>query len=140
MKKRIAMIAAALVLTFAGISASGLTVSVARADSGQSNRVDEQHVVEEDGKTVVYFITYTEPDNASLGQKVTWYDANGTKYVHIYKVKPEEEKKSQQDSFVISSTVTWQDAAGNTYVQDGNTQIVTVYDVNGSVIAVMQAK
>ncbi|MBR6835490.1 MAG: hypothetical protein IKM72_05740 [Oscillospiraceae bacterium] len=141
MKKRIAMIAAAFMLTFTGIT--GVAASAAVADTDQideKNRVDEQYVVEEDGRTVVYFITYTEPDDVMLEQKVTWYDANGTKFVHIYKVKPEEDgKKSQSDPFDFSSSVTWHDAAGNTYVLDGKTQTVTVYDVNGNVIAVKAA-
>ena len=145
--KRIAMIAAALMLTIAGIT--GVTASAAMADTDQideKNRVDEKHqideqyVVQEDGQTVVYFITYTEPDDVMLQQKVTWYDANGTKYVHIYKVRPEEDgKKSQSDPFDFSSKVTWHDAAGNTYVLDSKTQTVTVYDADGNVIAVTAA-
>ena len=135
--KRIAMIAAAFMLTFAGIT--GVTASAAVAETNQideknqKNQIDEQYVVQEDGQTVVYFITYTEPDDVVLEQKVTWYDANGTKYVHIYMVK------EQSDPFDFSSSVTWHDAAGNTYVLDGKTQTVTVYDVDGNVIAVMAA-
>ena len=142
--KRIAMIAAAFMLTFAGIT--GVTASTAVAETNQidnknqknqKNQIDEQYVVEEDGQTVVYFITYTEPDDVMLEQKVTWYDMNGTKYVHIYKVK---EQSDPFDPFDFSSSVTWHDEAGNTYVLDGKAQTVTVYDVNGSVIVVKPCK
>ena len=136
MKRRIAVIATALMMSLTGISASGITATVA---SAASNQIDEQYVVEEDGQTIVYFITYTEPDDVFVQQTVSWYDANGTKYVHLYKTKPEESKKSQQEPSGISSSVTWQDAAGNTYVLDDKTQTVTVYDVDGNIIAVMPA-
>ena len=132
MKKRIAVIAAALMLSFTGIAASGITASTA---SAASNQIDEQFVVEENGQTVVYFITYTEPDDVSAGQKVTWCDANGTKYVHINTVRPE----SQSEPFAFSSKVTWHDAAGNTYVLDDKTQTVTVSDADGNIIAVKPA-
>ena len=99
--------------------------------SAASNQVDEQYVVEEEGQTVVYIITYVEPDDVIREQRVTWYDANGTKYVHTYKAKP------QQD--VISCSVTWYDAAGNKYVLDDSTKTVTVYDVDGNITAVMPA-
>ena len=124
MKKRFAMIAAALTGALM-ISFAAVPVSAA------SNQVDEQYVVEEDGQTVVYIITYVEPDDAIREQRVTWYDANGTKYVHTYKTKP------QQD--VISCSVTWYDAAGNKYVLDDSTKTVTVHDVDGNIIAVMPA-
>ena len=136
MKKRIAVIAAALMLSFTGIAASGIAASTA---SAASNQIDEQFVVEEDGQTVVYFITYTEPDDVSAGQKVTWYDANGTKYVHINKARPEKSDKSQSDPFAFSSKVTWHDAAGNTYVLDDKTQTVTVSDADDNIIAVKPA-
>ena len=130
MKKSIAVIAAALMLSFTGINASGIAAPAAMA---ATNQIDEQFTVEEDGQTVVYFITYADPDEVISKQTITWEDANGTKYVHIYKVKP------AQDPFDFSSKVTWQDAAGNTYVRDSKTQTVTVYDANGNVLAVMPA-
>ena len=71
--------------------------------------------------------------DAIAGQSASWSDAKGTKFVHIYKVRPQEELPD------FSSYVTWKDAAGNTYVLDYNAQTVTVYDVDGNVIAVMPA-
>ena len=98
-----------------------------------AEQIDEQYVVEEDGKTVVYIVTYVEPDDAIIQQKVTWYDANGTKYVHTYKARPQQELPD------FTSYVTWYDGAGNKYVLDQGAQTVTVYDAEGNVIAVMPA-
>ena len=111
---------------------AALTLSLASVPA-MAEQIDEQYVVEEDGQTVVYIITYVDPDDAIAEQSVSWSDANGTKYVHIYKVRPQEELPD------FSSYVTWKDAAGNTYVLDYNAQTVTVYDVDGNVIAVMPA-
>ena len=124
MKKRFAMIAAALTGALM-ISFTGLTASAA------SNQVDEQYVVEEDGQTVVYIVTYVAPDDVILEQRVIWYDGNGTKFVHTYKAKPQQE--------IISCSVTWYDETGNKYVLDDKAQTVTVYDVDGNMIAVLPA-
>ena len=121
MKKRLSVILAAL--------ATALTVSFACVPAS-AEQIDEQYVVEENGQTVVYIVTYVEPDDVIAGQTVTWSDAGGTKYVHTYKARP------QQDDG-ISFYVTWYDAAGNKYVLDDKAGTVTVYDVDGNVIAVM---
>ena len=93
----------------------------------------EQYVTVEDGVTVVYITTYTDADPMIGEQVVTWYDANGTKYVNT--IKPA--RQSEPD---ISMKVTWTDASGNTYVLDDAANTVTVYDTNGNVISVMPAK
>lgn len=76
--------------------------------SASSNQIDEQYVTEENG----------EPNGFSNEQTVSWSDANGTKYVHVYKVR-------QQEPALISSSATWYDGAGNKYVLDDTTQTVT---------------
>ena len=124
MKKTVSMILAALTVA--------LMLSVACVPAS-AEQIDEQYVVEEDGKTVVYIVTYVEPDDAIIQQKVTWYDANGTKYVHTYKARPQQELPD------FTSYVTWYDGAGNKYVLDQGAQTVTVYDAEGNVIAVMPA-
>ena len=124
MKKRFAMITAAVAGTMM-ISLTGITASAAQ------DQVDEQYVTVDDGQTVVYIITYVEPDDIFVQQTVSWYDAGGTKYVHTYKARP------QQDGF--SSYVTWYDASGNKYVLDQNAQTVTIYDADGNLIAVRPA-
>jgi len=121
LKSRITLIAAAL--TSAMIISMGSVVP-AMADT------TEQYVTVEDGVTVVYITTYTDADPVIGEQVVTWYDANGTKYVKT--IKPR-----RQDEQDISMKVTWKDAAGNTYVRDDAAKTVTVYDVNGNVTAVM---
>jgi hypothetical protein len=120
LKKRITLIAAALTSAFV-ISAASVP---AMADT------TEQYVTVEDGVTVVYITTYTDADPMIGEQVVTWYDANGTKYVNT--IKPR-----RQDKQDISTKVTWKDAAGNTYVRDDVAKTVTVYDVDGNVTAVM---
>ena len=125
MKKRFAMIAAALtgamMISFSAVPASA-----------SSNQIDEQYVTEENGQTVVYLTTYVEPNGFSNEQTVSWSDANGTKYVHVYKVR-------QQEPALISSSATWYDGAGNKYVLDDTTQTVTVFDAEGNVLAVKPA-
>ena len=123
LKKRITLIAAALTSAFV-ISAASVP---AMADT------TEQYVTVEDGVTVVYITTYTDADPMIGEQVVTWYDANGTKYVNT--IKPA--RQSEPD---ISMKVTWTDASGNTYVLDDAANTVTVYDTNGNVISVMPAK
>ena len=127
MKKRLSLILAALT--------TAVTVSLAcvPASAAGSNQVDEQYVVEEDGQTVVYIVTYVDPSEGIAGQTVTWYDGSGTKYVRTYKERP------QQDPFDFSSYVTWYDEAGNKYVLDQKAQTVTIYDANGNMIAVKPA-
>lgn len=83
--------------------------------------------------TVVYITTYVDEDEFIGEQTVTWYDANGTKYVKTIKKRP------AQTIPEIESKVTWTDASGNTYVLDSATNTVTVYDVDGNVIAVRPA-
>ena len=122
LKKRITLMAAALTSAFV-ISATSVP---AMADT------IEQYVTVEDGVTVVYVTTYTDADPAIGEQVVTWYDANGTKFVNT--IKPQ-----QQSAPEISMKVTWSDASGNTYVRDDAAKTVTVYDVNGNEIAVMPA-
>ena len=114
------------------LAAVALTLSLACVPAS-AEQIDEQYVVEEDGQTVVYYVTYVDQDDASCDQSVSWYDANGTKFVHTYKARP------QQDLPDISSYVTWTDGAGNKYVLDQAAQTVTVYDKDGNVIAVMPA-
>ena len=123
LKKRITLIAAALTSAFV-ISAASVP---AMADT------TEQYVTVEDGVTVVYITTYTDADPMIGELVVTWYDANGTKYVNT--IKPA--RQSEPD---ISMKVTWTDASGNTYVLDDAANTVTVYDTNGNVISVMPAK
>ena len=125
MKKRLSMIAAALTSAIV-ISMAAVPAVPALADT------TEQYVTEEDGVTVVYITTYSDDPNV-MEQTVTWYDANGTKYVHTYKQRPEELPP-------VHSIVTWYDAAGNKYVLDEAAQTVTVYDTDGNVISVMPAK
>ena len=124
MKKRLSMIAAALTSAFV-ISMAAVPAVPALADT------TEQYVTEEDGVTVVYITTYSDDPNV-MEQTVTWYDANGTKFVNT--IKPQ-----QQSAPEISMKVTWSDASGNTYVRDDAAKTVTVYDVNGNEIAVMPA-
>ena len=124
MKKRLSMIAAALTSAIV-ISMAAVPAVPALADT------TEQYVTEEDGVTVVYITTYSDDPNV-MEQTVTWYDANGTKFVHTIKHR----QASLPD---FTSTVTWTDGAGNTYVLDQATQTVTVYDSEGNVIAVMSA-
>ena len=124
MKKHFGMIAAALTCA--------LMLSFAGAGTASAEQIDEQYVVEEDGQTVVYITTYVDPDDVIAGQTVTWYDGNGTRFVHTYQARP------QQDPG-FSCYVTWYDGAGNKYVRDDRAQTVTVYDADGNVIAVMPA-
>ena len=79
MKKRLSMIAAALTSAFV-ISMAAVPAVPALADT------TEQYVTEEDGVTVVYITTYSDDPNV-MEQTVTWYDANGTKYVRECKIK-----------------------------------------------------
>ena len=123
-KKTLSMIAAALTTT--------LVLSLASVPAS-AEQIDEQYVTEEDGQTVVNIVTYVEQDNGTSGQSATWYDANGTKFVHTYKERP------QQDLPDTTSYVTWEDGAGNRYVRDEGTQTVTVYDTEGNVTAVLPA-
>ena len=126
MKRRISMIAAALT------SAIVLTMAVP-ATPAMAASTTEQQVVVEDGVTVVYITTYVDADEFIGEQTVTWYDANGTKYVSTTKLRP------AQSMPEISSSVSWKDASGNTYVLDSATNMVTVYDTEGNVIAVKPA-
>ena len=126
MKRRISMIAAALT------SAIVLTMAVP-ATPAMAASTTEQQVVVEDGVTVVYITTYVDPEEYIGEQTVTWYDANGTKFVNTIKLRP------VQPTPDISSKVTWSDASGNTYVLDSTTNTVTVYDANGNVIAAKPA-
>ena len=123
LKRKITLIAAALASAFV---ISSVSVIPAMADT------TEQYVTVEDGVTVVYITTYTDEDPAIGEQVVIWYDANGTKFVNT--IKP---RKQAEPEF--SMKVTWKDAAGNTYVRDEAAKTVTVYDVDGNVIAVMPA-
>lgn len=107
-----------LSMVLAAITAA-LTLSLACVPAS-AEQIDEQYVVEENGQTVVYMVTYVDPDGVISQQSVTWYDANGTKYVHTYKARP------QQDLPDFSSYVTWYDGAGNKYVLDQGAQTVTV--------------
>ena len=122
--KKLSLIAAALT--------SALVISMAGVPA--SAAANEQYVTVEDGVTVVHVIVYVEPDSAIKGSEVVSYDANGTKYVYTYKVRPQ----SPEDG--ISSSVTWKDASGNTYVMDGQTKTMTVYDADGNITAVYPAK
>ena len=124
MKKRLSMIAAALTSAIV-ISMAAVPAVPALADT------TEQYVTEEDGVTVVYITTYSDDPNV-MEQTVTWYDANGTKFVHTIKHR----QPSLPD---FTSTVTWTDGSGNTYILDQASQTVTVYDSEGNVIAVMPA-
>ena len=124
MKKRIST------LILAALTGAMLVSAVPAMAAGTSAGYNEQYVTEEDGQTVVYTIYYVAPDDAVAGQTVTWYDANGTKFVSRYIAK-----QAEPESF--SQKVTWTDASGNTYVRDVNAHTVTVYDVNGNVIAVI---
>ena len=124
MKKRLSTIILAALTGVMLVSAAPVMAA------GTSASYNEQYVVEEDGNTVVYTIYYVAPDDAIAGQTVTWYDGNGTKFVSRYIAK-----QAEPDS--ISQTVTWKDASGNTYVRDVNAHTVTVYDVNGNVITVI---
>ena len=126
MKKRLSMIAAVLT------SAVVISMAVPAVPAMAANAT-EQYVTVEDGVTVVYITTYVDADEFIGEQTVTWYDANGTKYVNTIKQRP-----APADP-VISSKVTWQDANGNTYVSDSATNTVSVYDVDGNVIAVLPA-
>lgn len=112
-------------------AAMTLSLACVPASAAEGSRIDEQYVVEEDGQTVVYGISYVEPGDAVAEQTVTWYDARGTKYVVTYKVKP------QSDPFEMKAI--WYDAAGNKYVLDQSSQTVTVYDAAGNVIEVRPA-
>ena len=124
LKRKITLIAAALASAFV---ISSVSVVPAMADT------TEQYVTVEDGVTVVYITTYKDAADPGIGEQVvTWYDANGTKYVNT--IKPRKQAEPE-----ISMKVTWKDGAGNTYVRDEATKTVTVYDVDGNVIAVMPA-
>ena len=125
MKKRFSLIAAALTSAF--------VLSMAAVPASAAPSYDEQYVTVEDGVTVVYIVTYVDADSIVSQQDVVWYDANGTKYVHTYKQRPEEQPP-------VHSIVTWYDAAGNKYVLDEAAQTVTVFDTDGNVISVMPAK
>ena len=114
--KKLTAIAAAI------ISAMLICFSVSAATN------TEQYVTVEDGQTVVYIINYVEPDEFSSKQTISWYDANGTKFVSIYMPLKESD---------ISAKVSWTDAAGNRYVNNGT--IVTVFDADGNLIAVLPA-
>ena len=125
MKKRLSTI------ILAALTGAMLVSTVPAMAAGTSaGNYSEQYVTQEDGHTVVYTTYYVDPDDAIAGQTVTWYDGNGTKYVSRYIAK-------QAEPEIISQTVTWKDASGNTYVRDVNAHTVTVYDVNGNVIAVI---
>ena len=124
MKKRLSMIAAALTSAIV-ISMAAVTAVPALADT------TEQYVTEEDGVTVVYITTYSDDPNV-MEQTITWYDANGTKFVNTIKHR-------QASLPEFTSTVTWKDAAGNTYVRDEAAGTVSVYDSEGNLIAVMPA-
>ena len=126
MKRRISMIAAALT------SAIVLTMAVP-ATPAMAASTTQQQVVVEDGVTVVYITTYVDADEFIGEQTVTWYDANGTKYVRTVKSSPAQVYPD------IASTVTWKDAGGNTFVLDSAANTVTVYDVDSNVIAVRPA-
>ena len=126
MRRRVSMIAAALT------SAIVLSMAVP-AIPAMAAGTTQQQVVVEDGVTVVYITTYVDEDEFIGEQTVTWYDANGTKYVKTIKKRP------AQTIPEIESKVTWTDASGNTYVLDSATNTVTVYDVDGNVIAVRPA-
>ena len=126
MKKRLPVIAAALV--------SAVVISTAvPAIPAMAANTTEQYVTVEDGVTVVYITTYVDADEFIGEQTVTWYDANGTKYVRTVKSSPAQVYPD------IASTVTWKDAGGNTFVLDSAANTVTVYDVDGNVIAVKPA-
>ncbi len=120
------MIAAALASVFV------LSMSVSPVTAMAASK-SEQYVTVEDGVTVVYITTYVDPDEFISEQVVTWYDANGTKFVNT--VKPRKEQSLPD----ISSKVTWTDGSGNTYVLDQAANTVTVYDSTGNVIAVRPA-
>ena len=122
MKKRMSLIAAALTSAF--------VISMASAPAMAAPT--EQYVTVEDGVTVVYITTYTEADPAIGEQVVTWYDANGTKFVNT--IKPRKQAEPE-----ISMKVTWTDGSGNTYVRDDAAKTVTVYDADGNVLTVMPA-
>lgn len=126
MKKRLSMIAAALT------SAVVISTAVPAIPAMAANAA-EQYVTVEDGVTVVYITTYVDADEFIGEQTVTWYDANGTKYVRTVKSSPAQVYPD------IASTVTWKDAGGNTFVLDSAANTVTVYDVDGNVIAVKPA-
>ena len=126
MKKRLSMIAAALT------SAVVISTAVPAIPAMAANAA-EQYVTVEDGVTVVYITTYVDADEFIGEQTVTWYDANGTKYVRTVKSSPSQVYPD------IASTVTWKDAGGNTFVLDSAANTVTVYDVDGNVIAVKPA-
>ena len=126
MKKRMSMIAAALA------SVIVLSMSVSPVTTMAATK-SEQYVTVEDGVTVVYITTYVDPDEFISEQVVTWYDANGTKFVNT--VKPRKEQSLPD----ISSKVTWTDGSGNTYVLDQASNTVTIYDSTGNVIAVKPA-
>jgi len=123
MKRRMTLIAAALMSAFVMSTAAVPALA----------NTTERYVTVEDGVTVVYITTYVDEDPFVAEQVVTWYDANGTKYVNTIKPRRQEELPD------IYSTVTWTDGSGNTYVRDERTQTVTVYDAQGNVIAVMPA-
>ena len=99
MKRRMTLIAAALVSAFVMSTAAVPALA----------NTTERHVAVEDGVTVVYITTYVDEDPFVAEQVVTWYDANGTKYVNTTKVRRQEELPD------ISSTVTWTDGSGNTF-------------------------
>ena len=123
MKKHFSMIAAAVASSFV-ISMACIPASAAQ--------YDEQYTVEEDGQMVFYFTTYVDADEYIDEQSVSWTDGNGTKFVHVYKVRPQEDP-----SMSGSMTLSWKDGSGNMYVDDAAAHTITVYDPEGNVIAVI---
>ena len=118
---------------FAAALASAFVISMSAVPVSAMADTTEQYVTVEDGVTVVYITTYVDQDQ-SLGEQVTtWFDANGTKFVNTTKARP------SQAVSEFSSSATWSDENGNTYVLDNASNTVTVYDSNGSVIAVRPA-